>query len=79
MSEEVCQFCGRQATKTSKGYSLCRYHILAYGSLETGFRAWKERIGEMAWTNYLRRVSELADTGEWVKDIARAELQKLES
>jgi len=79
MSEETCQFCGRQATKTSKGYSLCRYHILAYGSLETGFRAWKERIGEMAWTNYLRRVSELADTGEWVKDIARAELQKLES
>jgi len=36
-------------------------------------------MGEMVWTNYLRRVSELPDTGEWVKDIARAELQKLES
>jgi len=36
-------------------------------------------MGEMEWTNYLRRVSELLDTGEWVKDIARAELQKLES
>jgi len=47
--------------------------------LETGFKAWSERMGEMEWTNYLRRVSELLDTGEWVKDIARAELQKLES
>jgi len=58
---------------------MCRYHILAHESLETGFKAWSERMGEMEWTNYLRRVSELLDTGEWVKDIARAELQKLES
>ena len=79
MSDETCQFCGRPAAKTSKGYSLCRYHILAHESLETVFKVWKERIGKMAWTNYLRRVSELPDTGEWVKDVARAELQKLET
>jgi len=52
---------------------------LAYGSLETGFKAWSERMDEIAWTNYLRRVSELPDTGEWVKDIALAELQKIET
>lgn len=79
MSEELCQFCKRIAIKTSKGYSLCRYHILAYDSLEVGYKVWKERIGELTWRNYLRRVSELPDTGEWVKDIAQAELQNLES
>lgn len=76
MVEEICRFCGRVAIKTSRGYSLCCYHLLAYDNLHSAYEAWKERLGELTWGNFLRKASELPDTGAWVKDVALAELQK---
>lgn len=37
--------------------------------MRSSYSQWKEAYGSIGWDEYLRRVKERGETGQWVKDI----------
>jgi len=62
-----CKLCHREAVEEG----LCEYHLLALKNLKEAYPRWKEAYGGMKWEEYLKRLLELEETGEWVKDVVR--------
>jgi hypothetical protein len=62
-----CRLCKRDHAPSS---ALCAYHLAAKRNLESGYKAWNEGYGGMAWNEYLRRILQSADAGQWVKEVA---------
>jgi len=61
-----CAICQRTQLEESE---YCKYHERAYENLLAGYRKWKRAEG-ITWSDYLKKLIELKETGEWVKDVA---------
>ncbi len=62
-----CELCGRSVK--SEGGRLCNYHEEASTALRHGYEAWNAGYSGMSWKEYLNRVKNLADTGQWIKEV----------
>ncbi len=63
-----CEVCRREAEADS---SLCAFHKRAGESLRSEYKSWSEAYGELTWEEYLDRIIENGETGEWVVEVAR--------
>ena len=63
----TCRLCKRECAPSS---TLCKYHLAAKRSVESAYRQWNEAYGGIAWKEYLQRISQDTETGEWAKQVA---------
>ena len=63
----ACRLCKRECAPSS---NLCSYHLAAKRSVESAYRKWDAAYGGMTWKEYLRRISQDAETGQWAKEVA---------
>lgn len=63
----ACRLCKRECAPSS---TLCRYHLEARRSVESGYTQWNEAYGGLAWKDYLRKISQDPETGLWAKEVA---------
>jgi hypothetical protein len=68
-----CRLCERQAED-----SLCLYHKEARRKVESAYHRWLEAYGAISRAEYLRRIVENSETGEWAADIAKMMLSEYE-
>ncbi|HUH99543.1 MAG TPA: hypothetical protein VLY65_00735 [Nitrososphaerales archaeon] len=68
-----CRMCKRESAPASL---LCTYHLGAKRNLESGYKKWSEAYGQIAWEDYLRKIKENSETGQWVKEVAELLLAK---
>jgi len=66
-----CLACGRQAQDR-----YCTYHAKALQSLRAHHEAWVHAYGSISWEKFLERLAEMKETGQWVKEVIKAELKK---
>jgi hypothetical protein len=64
----TCLLCKRECAPSS---NLCRYHLIAKTNLESGYKRWSEAYGVMSWKEYLRKIGQNAETGQWAKEVAQ--------
>jgi hypothetical protein len=64
MTEE-CDICLRPAFENG---NLCKYHAEAKHSLEEAFAAWK-RAYNIGWGEYLERVMNEENLGDWAREV----------
>jgi hypothetical protein len=62
-----CLLCRRECAPSSP---LCKYHLAAKRSVESAYKRWNEAYGGIAWKEYLRRIGQDPETGEWAKEVA---------
>jgi hypothetical protein len=67
----VCQACGKDA----KG-SYCKYHERAFLDLQEHHKTWVRAYGSISWREFLERLEGTQETGQWVKEVIKAELKK---
>ncbi len=67
-----CIICNRDSSN-----KFCKYHMQAYDTLKENYKAWRKAYKDVTWEEYLARLLELEETGGWIKDIIRYELQGL--
>ncbi len=67
-----CYICNRESEE-----SLCAYHKLAYEALRDNYEVWRKAYGDITWKEYIARVYERSETGRWVKDVIKHELEGL--
>jgi hypothetical protein len=63
----ACRLCSRECAPSS---TFCSYHLAAKKSVESAYRKWDEAYGGMTWKEYLRRIGQDAETGQWAKEVA---------
>lgn len=63
----TCRLCNRECAPSS---SLCKYHLAAKKSVESAYAKWNEGYGGITWKEYLRRVSQDSETGQWAREVA---------
>ncbi|MCY3411466.1 MAG: hypothetical protein INQ03_07535 [Candidatus Heimdallarchaeota archaeon] len=73
MKECKIDDCHRETDK-----ELCQNHYLAKSNLEMGYEQWKKAYGStFAYEDYLESILDpKTGAGDWVRDIAKAELNK---
>jgi hypothetical protein len=49
---------------------LCRYHEEARRQVQETYQLWKEAYGALGWEEYLDRVIENPETGQWAIEAA---------
>ncbi|MEM4587097.1 MAG: hypothetical protein QXP17_00450 [Candidatus Jordarchaeales archaeon] len=52
-----------------EGSVYCEKHQLAYENLKKQYPHWKKAF-QISWQEYLRRVAENENTGQWAKEVA---------
>lgn len=68
-----CALCPRPLTEAP----YCKYHGVARQRLRETFKAWQQAYGpNLTWPAYLRQLSRLAETGQWVREAAERELKQ---
>ncbi|MEM4297825.1 MAG: hypothetical protein QW815_05605 [Nitrososphaerota archaeon] len=75
-SNNRCALCPREREAASQ---LCRYHHMAYENLKAKYDKWCYAYGELDWSDYLKKLLELPETGTWGKDVVMMELKKYEN
>ena len=70
--EESCKICKRKA----EADGLCVYHGTAYTNLRRAFDTWKTALG-IDWRDFLTKVSENQETGEWAKEVAECLISEI--
>jgi hypothetical protein len=68
-----CSVCARGVIAEGKKY--CLYHSQAYESLQNQYKAWVNAYGGISRELYMKKLLDLDQTGDWVKDIIRIELR----
>lgn len=68
-----CSVCARDVIVDGKKY--CLYHSQAYDSLQKQYRAWVNAYGGFSREAYMKKLLDLDQTGDWVKDVIRIELK----
>jgi|HubBroStandDraft_6_1064221.scaffolds.fasta_scaffold548594_3 hypothetical protein len=63
----TCRLCKREAPASS---SLCDYHLTAKSNVETGYEQWNRAFGGITWKEYLQRLQQSAETGQWAREVA---------
>jgi hypothetical protein len=61
MSE--CPICGRD-----KQEEFCSYHQTAFNKLKETHEKWVTAAG-FSWEEYLDKISEIEDTGRWIREV----------
>jgi len=61
-----CTICGRASFNEDE---YCRYHKAALDNLQSSFESWK-RTSDMSWEEYIERLCQLEETGQWVREVA---------
>jgi hypothetical protein len=69
-----CSACHRGAIAKEKRY--CLYHSQAYDSLQKEYKAWVNAYGGVSRETYMKKLLDLDQTGDWVKDVIRNELKE---
>ena len=64
----TCRLCKRDCAPSSE---LCKYHLRAKMSVESGYKQWSESYGEMTWNAYLLKIIKNKETGLWAKEVAQ--------
>lgn len=64
--QDKCQICSEKRVKDSV---YCEKHLLAYENLKKQYPYWKNAF-QISWQEYLRRVAENENTGQWAKEVA---------
>jgi hypothetical protein len=59
----ACPICGRDAQD-----KFCAYHKTASDNLNEMYNEWEKAAG-LTWEEYLEKISEIEDTGRWVREI----------
>lgn len=67
-----CQVCSRVKVQ---GSVYCVYHEAARANLVKEFASWELAYGSIDWERYLESVSELSESGDWVRELASHELE----
>ncbi len=67
-----CVICNRKSDNR-----FCKYHMQAHMMLKDNYKEWRKAYGDVTWREYLARLLELEETGSWVKDIIKYELEGL--
>jgi len=67
----VCQACGKDAQDR-----YCKYHAKAFSNLQAHHQAWVRAYGSISWQAFLERLEGMQETGQWVKEVIKAELKK---
>ncbi|MHA1606880.1 MAG: hypothetical protein ACTSWP_04980 [Candidatus Freyarchaeota archaeon] len=66
--KEECPICNtRKHVSTS---NFCENHQLAYENIKKHYKDWKAAL-DVTWDEYLRKILENANTGEWAKEVAK--------
>lgn len=60
---KICPICGRDAQD-----EFCTYHKTASDNLKEMYNEWEKATG-LSWEKYLDKISEIEDTGRWVREI----------
>jgi deoxycytidylate deaminase len=68
-----CPVCARDVIAVGKKY--CLYHSQAYDSLRKQYKAWVNAYGGISMEAYMKKLLDLDQTGDWVKDVIRIELK----
>ena len=63
----VCRLCKRERAPSSE---FCNYHLKAKKNIESGYQQWAEAYGGITWEQYLRRVGQNPEAGQWAKEVA---------
>jgi hypothetical protein len=63
-----CRLCKRDQAASS---DLCVHHLAAKQNLESGYKQWSEAYGAITWKEYLQKVGQNAETGQWAKEVAK--------
>lgn len=63
----ACGLCKRERAPSS---TLCKYHLAAKRNVESQYARWSEAYGGMTWKEYLRKVAQSPETGQWAKEVA---------
>ena len=74
MNSNKCTVCHRGVIAKGKRY--CLYHSQAYDSLQKMYKAWVNAYGGVSRETYLKKLLDLDQTGDWVKDVIRNELKE---
>ncbi|MEM2134601.1 MAG: hypothetical protein Q6366_006455 [Candidatus Freyarchaeota archaeon] len=61
-----CLICG---VNTNEGFDYCENHLSAYINLKEAYNEWKKAM-DITWQEYLKKVIENENTGEWVRELA---------
>lgn len=64
-----CSICKRSADD-----KLCKYHQLAYDKIKDNYEVWRRAYENLGYNEYLERLLESRESGEFIKDVARWEL-----
>jgi len=59
----ACPICGRDAQD-----KFCTYHQTAFDNLKEMYTDWEKAAG-LSWEKYIDKISEIEDTGRWVREI----------
>jgi hypothetical protein len=76
-SSNECSVCHRDVIAEGKKY--CLYHSQAYDSLQKEYKAWVNAYGGISWETYMKKLLDLDQTGDWVKDVIRIELKGIKA
>jgi hypothetical protein len=63
----TCRLCKRERAPSS---DLCKNHLIARKNLESGYKQWSEAYGAITWKEYLKRIGQNKETGQWAKEVA---------
>ncbi len=66
-----CRACNRKA----ESKDLCKRHLLAEDLLKRNYNAWCRAYGKLTWREYLERLLKARETGSWIKDLLKLELE----
>jgi hypothetical protein len=62
-----CRLCKREPVPQT---DLCKYHLNAKRNVESGYKQWSEAYGAITWDEYLQKIRDSAETGQWAKEVA---------
>ncbi|MEM2855857.1 MAG: hypothetical protein QW416_01975 [Candidatus Nitrosocaldaceae archaeon] len=64
-----CMICNRDADN-----KLCKYHELAYDKVKKNYDTWKKAYDNLKYDEYLTRLLELDESGEFIRDVVKWQL-----
>jgi hypothetical protein len=63
----TCRLCKRESAPSS---ALCGDHLIAKRNVESGYKQWSDAYGAITWKEYLKKIGNNAETGQWAKEVA---------
>ncbi len=73
MTTSKCIACHRKAVLDDK---YCIHHKQAFDKMINHYKVWVNVCGKIAWEEFLIKLSDMQETGSWVKEVIALELEK---